>query len=127
MHMHAEPIDGDSVPYSWLQTRVRVTTHAEDIDGTLMGVYSHERHSPEAFLIHDRHVDVPIWVPIAAVSSIHPLTEFILELDEAARDAEEASREAERPSSDYPDEAPEEFEDEDDYEDEDPWVHEDDA
>lgn len=122
--MHIEPVERDLPPFSWLQNDVRVVTRDENIDGTLMGVLSSGRVVPIAFLVHDRHIDVPIWIPAAAVSSIHPLTEHILKLDEEAAKFEDRGMtvmsfsEPVDDGLDYEDEEAEEIGD--DYDDEEP-------
>lgn len=111
MQMHINTLDGDLPPFCWIQSRVRVMTlnGAEEIEGTLMGIFAGDRISPCAFLIHDQYLDVPIWIP--SVSSIHPLTDHIIELDRLAAQEEEDQ-------VDYEDESTEEIDD-DDYENED--------
>lgn len=118
MEKYVEPIDGDEPPFVWLQTRVRVTTHSEDMDGVLMAIYG-SRSNPAQFLLHDKHIDVPIWIPREAISSMHPLTDAIIEMDKQAA-AQEEGQEFSDPIEpiDYEDEEPEEV----DYDnDDDPW------
>lgn len=79
MSTTTEPLDGDLPPFCWLQQRVTVITHSEEITGRLMMVGSpHGREGFSYLVVHDdtTTADIPVYIPnVGNISSVFPVVE----------------------------------------------------